>query len=165
PCVLTIGKFDGVHLGHQSIVKQLLQEARQRQLPAIVMIFEPQPLEYFIPESAPTRLMPFRQKYHYLSQLGVDYVLCVKFDQHFAQLSAQDFVTNILLAKLAVQYLLVGEDFVFGCQRQGNIDYLQQAAQQANFTLAIAPNYYLDQQKVSSTTIRQTLRAGHFAHA
>jgi len=98
-CVLTIGNFDGVHLGHQAVLAQVRQIARQQQLPAVVMVFEPQPLELFKPEVAPARLTRFREKYHWLAQQGLDRLLCVKFDQAFAGQEPDFFYPAVIAGK------------------------------------------------------------------
>lgn len=118
-CVLTIGNFDGVHRGHQALLQRLREEGRQRGLPVVVMIFEPQPLELFAADKAPARLTRLREKLSYLAESGVDYVLCVRFDRRFAALTAQDFISELLVRRLGVQFLAVGDDFRFGAGRQG----------------------------------------------
>lgn len=118
-CVLTIGNFDGVHRGHQALLQRLREEGRQRGLPVVVMIFEPQPLELFAADKAPARLTRLREKLGYLAESGVDYVLCVRFDRRFAALTAQDFISELLVRRLGVQFLAVGDDFRFGAGRQG----------------------------------------------
>ena len=124
-CVLTIGNFDGVHRGHQALLQRLRAEGRQRGLPVVVMIFEPQPLELFAADKAPARLTRLREKLNYLAESGVDYVLCVRFDRRFAALTAQDFISELLVRRLGVQFLAVGDDFRFGAGRQG--DFLSTA--------------------------------------
>jgi riboflavin kinase/FMN adenylyltransferase len=113
-CVVTIGNFDGVHLGHQAVIKGLLSDAKQHQLPSTVMIFEPQPQEYFTKDAAPARLTPLRDKLRLLSQAGVERVICVNFNEKFAKQSAQQFVQDVLVDKLGVKALTVGDDFRFG---------------------------------------------------
>lgn len=122
-CVLTIGNFDGVHRGHQALLQRLREEGRQRGLPVVVMIFEPQPLELFAADKAPARLTRLREKLGYLAESGVDYVLCVRFDRRFAALTAQDFISELLVRRLGVQFLAVGDDFRFGAGRQGIFCY------------------------------------------
>lgn len=90
-CVLTIGKFDGVHLGHQAVIRNLIEQARRMQLPATVMVFEPQPEELFTPDTAPARISRLRDKYTQLKRLGVDRLLCIRFDRRFSQYSAVFF--------------------------------------------------------------------------
>lgn len=107
-CVLTIGNFDGVHRGHRALLQGLQEEGRRRGLPVMVMIFEPQPLELFATDKAPARLTRLREKLRYLAQCGVDYVLCVRFDRRFAALTAQTFISELLVNRLGVQFLAVG---------------------------------------------------------
>ncbi|SUH89883.1 riboflavin biosynthesis protein RibF [Salmonella enterica subsp. enterica serovar Typhimurium] len=126
-CVLTIGNFDGVHRGHRALLQGLQEEGRRRGLPVVVMIFEPQPLELFATDKAPARLTRLREKLHYLAQCGVDYVLCVKFDRRFAALTAQTFISELLVERLGVQFLAVGDDFRFGASRAGDFLLLQKA--------------------------------------
>ncbi|MBO8134458.1 adenylyltransferase/cytidyltransferase family protein, partial [Dickeya fangzhongdai] len=113
-CVLTIGNFDGVHRGHQALLERLKQEGQARGLPVMVMIFEPQPLELFAAEKAPARLTRLRDKVKYLAQAGVDYLLCVTFDASFAANHANTFISSLLVEKLGVKFLVVGDDFRFG---------------------------------------------------
>lgn len=158
-CVLTIGNFDGVHLGHQAVLAQVRQIASVLQLPAVVMVFEPQPLELFKPELAPARLTRFREKYHWLARQGLDRLLCVKFDQAFASQEPDYFIRQLLLEKLDVRHLIVGDDFCFGKNRAGNFALLQQAATEHGFGLTPTASLKLAQHRVSSTLIREALAA------
>ncbi|MFD1805163.1 bifunctional riboflavin kinase/FAD synthetase [Pasteurella oralis] len=156
-CALTIGNFDGVHLGHQAILRHLQQKAEQLNLPVIVMLFEPQPREYFTGETVPARLMRLRDKLHYLAEAGVDYVMCIRFNQTFAQQSAQDFIQDWLVNKLKVKFLSIGDDFRFGVKRQGDFHLLQQAGQQFGFIVEDNHSFCLEQLRISSTAIREAL--------
>lgn len=133
-CVLTIGNFDGVHRGHQALLQGLRKEGEARGLPVVVMIFEPQPLELFAGEKSPARLTRLREKLRYLAESGVDYVLCVRFDRRFAALTAQNFVSDLLVRQLGVQFLAVGDDFRFGAGRQGDFLLLQKAGLEYGLT-------------------------------
>ncbi|MFC4656282.1 bifunctional riboflavin kinase/FAD synthetase [Rheinheimera marina] len=164
-CVLTIGNFDGVHLGHQTVLNQLKQHAARLQLPAVVMVFEPQPLELFAPDKAPARLCRFREKYHWLAQQGIDRLLCVRFDRDFAALEPQSFIQNLLLEQLGVQHLIVGDDFCFGKNRAGNYALLQQAAAEFDFGLSNTHSLMLEGERVSSTLIRQVLEQDNLTAA
>ncbi len=164
-CVLTIGNFDGVHRGHQALLKGLCAEGRQRQLPVVVMIFEPQPLELFAGEKSPARLTRLREKLNYLANSDVDYVLCVRFDRRFAALTAQQFVRELLVDRLGVKLLAVGDDFRFGAGRQGDFLLLQKAGAEYGFEVTSARTYCHDGERISSTSVRQALQHDDLARA
>ena len=164
-CVLTIGNFDGVHLGHQAVLAQVKQIAAALGLPAVVMVFEPQPLELFKPDAAPARLTRFREKYHWLARLGLDRLLCVNFNADFAGQEPQAFIEQLLLGKLGVRHLIVGDDFCFGKNRAGNFALLQQAAARYGFGLTSTASLKQDDQRVSSTLIRRALEQNDLTQA
>lgn len=164
-CVLTMGNFDGVHLGHQSLISRLKQVGQQENLPTVVMIFEPQPLEFFSPEKAPARLTTFQEKYHHLEQLGVDYLLCVPFNQTIADLPADTFVTEWLINQLHAQYIIIGDDFKFGYHREGNAELLSRYAEGNLFKLEALSSFEFNGLRVSSTVVRDILAEGDFALA
>jgi riboflavin kinase/FMN adenylyltransferase len=174
-CVATIGNFDGVHLGHQAIIRQVVQEARHRRLPALIIIFEPQPMEFFKGSDAPARLMRFREKFRVLDEFGLDYVFCLRFDQRLSQFSATDFVRKVLVEHLNVAHLVIGDDFRFGGDRQGDYTLLCKLSQQLGFTventrtvLANEASPAGDQtflQRASSTFVRELLAQGELAKA
>ncbi|WP_348677948.1 bifunctional riboflavin kinase/FAD synthetase [Alcanivorax profundi] len=161
-CVATIGNFDGVHLGHQRILDQVITEARRRGLKSTVMLFEPQPQEFFAPDQAPPRLMSLRDKLIALREAGVDQVLCVRFNARFRALTAEAFVTGLLVDGLGVDYLVVGDDFRFGCGRDGDFAYLRQAGERFGFSVTDTATCEVDGERVSSTRIRAALSAGAF---
>lgn len=134
-CVLTIGNFDGVHRGHRALLQGLQEEGRKRNLPVMVMLFEPQPLELFATDKAPARLTRLREKLRYLAECGVDYVLCVRFDRRFAALTAQNFISDLLVKHLRVKFLAVGDDFRFGAGREGDFLLLQKAGMEYGFDI------------------------------
>lgn len=156
-CVLTIGNFDGVHRGHQALLEQLKCEGQRLGLPVMVMIFEPQPLELFAADKAPARLTRLRDKARYLAEAGVDYLLCVKFDPRFAANTAQVFVAQLLVEKLGVKFLTVGDDFRFGAERQGDFQLLQQAGAEFGFDVISTDSFCDGGLRISSTAIRQAL--------
>lgn len=164
-CVLTIGNFDGVHLGHQAVLQRVRARAEELQLPAAVMTFEPQPLEFFRPEQAPARLTTWRDKFHLLREQGMDRMLCTPFNHKFASQHAQDFIEQVLVAKLGVKLLVVGDDFRFGKDREGDFNLLQQAGEHFNFAVVDTASYRQSQQRVSSTLVREALARGDFAEA
>lgn len=159
-CVATIGNFDGVHLGHQAVLKQTYEKAREMGLPATVITFEPQPQEFFRPDQAPPRLTRLREKLLALGPHAVDRMLCLNFNEHLANLSAEEFIRNILIDGLGVRYLVVGDDFRFGKGRQGDFHMLVRAGQQHGFEVANTHSFTLDTERVSSTLIREALGRG-----
>jgi riboflavin kinase/FMN adenylyltransferase len=164
-CVATIGSFDGVHRGHRAIIGQLLAQARELGLPSVVMLFEPQPHEFFAGDKAPARLMRLRDKIRALSALGVERVFCLQFNQRLRQLSAQAFIEQVLVQGLGVKSLVVGDDFRFGCDRAGDFALLQQAGQQHGFTVFDTFTVQEDGERISSTRIRWALEAEDYAQA
>ncbi|MCK5716979.1 MAG: bifunctional riboflavin kinase/FAD synthetase [Thiomargarita sp.] len=160
-CVATIGNFDGVHLGHQAILQQLSVKAKILQVPMVVIIFEPQPQEFWRANTAPTRLSRLREKITTLHQYGVEQVLCLRFNAQLAALSATDFIQDVLVEGLGVRHLVVGDDFCFGKGRQGNFSTLQKAGEQYGFTIESQHTFILEEQRVSSTRVRYALRQGN----
>lgn len=160
-CVATIGNFDGVHLGHQAILNQLAEPAARLRLPRLVITFEPQPQEFFAgPTAPPARLMRLREKLMALDGLGVERVLCLRFNRRLAALSPTAFIEELLVNRLDVRYLAVGDDFRFGRRRAGDFALLAAAGQQHHFVVAQTQSYLLDGVRVSSTRIRQALGRG-----
>lgn len=164
-CVLTIGKFDGVHLGHQAVLKQVLLQASRLNLPAIVMVFEPQPEELFTPEYAPARLSLLRDKYKYLQEVGVHKLLCVRFSRAFASMSPTQFVQDFLVDKLGVKFLVVGDDFRFGFNRVGDFEFLQKAGSEKGFQVVSTQSFRMAEHRISSTAIRNALYINDFEQA
>lgn len=156
-CVLTIGNFDGVHLGHQRVLNQVKQKASQLGLPAVVMTFEPQPMELFAKDKAPARLTRLRDKYELLEKMELDRLLCVNFNQRFASLTAESFIRDLLVGKLGVKFLVIGDDFRFGKGREGNFEMLQKAGEEFGFEVVNTASFRVEETRVSSTAIRQAL--------
>jgi len=162
---VTIGNFDGVHRGHQALMAELIAEGRKRNLPVVVMLFEPQPLELFAGDKAPARLTRLREKLKYLALAGVDAVVCVRFDRRFAAHSAQSFISELLVDKLNVKFLAVGDDFRFGAGRQGDFLLLQKAGAEYGFEVISTQTYCDGGKRISSTAVRQALAQDDFAQA
>lgn len=165
PCVLTIGNFDGVHLGHQRILAQVKEKAKEQQLLSSVMVFEPQPLEWFRPDQAPARIMSLRDKLTALRNYGIERVFCARFNKSFQSLSASEFVKQVLVKGLNVRHLVVGDDFRFGSGREGDFAYLCEAGKAHGFTVEDTPTYLHDGQRVSSTRVREALAQGKLQEA
>ena len=164
-CVLTIGKFDGVHLGHQAVLERLREKAKDLALPSAVMVFEPQPEEVFSPQSAPARLSPFRDKYNQLAELGIDRLICARFNSAFANMSAQAFIHQLLSMRLGVKFLVVGDDFRFGYQRSGDFSMLQAESTRAGFSVVSTDSFKLAEWRISSTLVREALAQNDFTRA
>lgn len=161
-CVLTIGKFDGVHLGHQAVLSRLVEKANKLSLPSVVMVFEPQPEEVFTPQHAPARLSRLRDKYTAFAELGIDRLLVINFNRKLSSMSADAFVEDLLVQKLGVQFLVVGDDFKFGHKRQGNFDLLQRASACYSFDVVSTQSFKLLESRISSTEIRTALEHSNF---
>ena len=159
-CALTIGNFDGVHLGHQAMLARLRAAAAERGLPAAVMTFEPHPREVFTPDQAPARLTSLREKLELLRGQGIDRVVLARFSRRFAALSAAEFIERILLAGVRARWVLIGDDFRFGAKRVGDFALLQQAGAAHGFEVESLSSVMVDGVRVSSTAVRDALAAG-----
>jgi riboflavin kinase/FMN adenylyltransferase len=165
PIALTIGNFDGVHLGHRAMIARLAQMAQGSGLPVCVMTFEPQPQEFFAPDQSPARLTSLHEKLQLLCQCGVERAYVCRFDYAFAQLPAEQFVARILRDGLAVRTLLVGDDFRFGARRSGDFALLKAMAPTCGFEVEAMNSVVAGGARVSSTEIRRRLEAGDFPGA
>jgi riboflavin kinase/FMN adenylyltransferase len=162
---LTIGNFDGVHRGHRALIERVVAKGRELQVPSAVLTFEPHPREFFAPERAPARLTRLRDKLELLAATGIERVHLIRFDARFAAMSANRFIEDILLRMLGVRWLLVGRDFRFGAQRQGDFAALERASGQFGFALEAMPDVSFERERVSSSGVRAALAAGDFARA
>jgi riboflavin kinase/FMN adenylyltransferase len=160
PCALTIGNFDGVHRGHQALLKHVVAAARARSLRSTVMTFEPHPREFFAPERAPPRVSNLRDKLAAFERSGIERTLVVHFNRRFAQLSPRAFIEDVLLAGCQMKWLLVGDDFRFGAKRAGNTALLADYAAHGAFELEVMPTVSHDGERISSTAVRKALAAG-----
>lgn len=165
PHAVTIGNFDGVHLGHQTMLARLQQVANERKLPGCVLSFEPHPREFFSPDQAPARLSSLREKADALALLGIDHLHVFRFDRMFAALSANDFIARVLMDTLQARYVLVGDDFRFGAQRAGDIALLTGSGTASGFDAEALSTVQVDGERVSSTAVRGALAAGDLAQA
>lgn len=155
--VLAIGNFDGVHLGHQQLINATKRKAQELQTGSQIMIFEPQPREFFLGKDAPTRLTNLREKYQLIKSYGIDELICQNFNYNFRSLSATDFIEKILIEKLGIKHLIIGEDFKFGCDRKGDYAFLQMAARKYGFGIDAAQDFLYDNIRISSTWVRNSL--------
>lgn len=163
--VLTIGNFDGVHLGHQTLIKQVVMKAKALNKPSMVITFEPHPFEFFHQTNIPARLTRLREKYSQIAKLQLDYLLVLPFNQQLAALPAPDFIQQILYQSLHPTYILIGDDFHFGAGRKGNFQLLADASQKLNFGVEAIETFNLLGERVSSSRIRQLLLRGELSLA
>lgn len=159
-CVATIGKYDGLHIGHQHVLNVLCTIARKLNLPAVVILSEPHPEEFFAGADAAPRLSQFADKVDFLLDYGIDAIFRMTFDQTLCELSADEFVRQYLVDGLGVQTLIVGDDFRFGKNRCGDIPLLQEKGRQYAFDVVCEPSCELDGERVSSTLVREYLQRG-----
>ncbi len=163
--VVSIGSFDGVHLGHQSVLDSVLKRSDENELTSIVTTFEPQPKEFFGDERAPARLMRLREKIESLLAFGVDRVVCLRFNRELRNLSASDFIARVLSRGLGVQHLIVGDDFRFGCDRSGDIGMLRAYSSLYNYKVEDTDTLEVDGQRISSTLVRKLVETSDFVGA
>lgn len=170
PCALTIGNFDGVHLGHRTLLSRVSDAAQRLGVQTAVMTFEPHPREFFArvvndDSRAPSRIANLRDKMQALAQAGVDRVIVEHFNAHFASLSPENFIRQILVEGLQVKWLIVGDDFCFGAKRAGNFELLAEAGKKYGFEVVALHTVVHEGSRISSSAVRAALTKGDFAHA
>ena len=165
PMGLTIGNFDGVHLGHRAMLDRLVEKARELKLPCGVLTFEPHPREFFAPDAAPARLTRLREKLELIAEAGVDRAHVLRFGARLAGLAADRFVEEVLLRGLGARWLLVGKDFRYGAKRAGDFATLEAAAARHGFVLEAMPDVKQSGERISSSGVRAALAAGDLAAA
>ncbi len=158
--VATIGNFDGVHLGHRAIFRRVVAEARQLQGTATVITFNPHPLKLLAPERAPLLIDTYAERERLIAGSCIDLLVCLPFTATLAALPATTFVTEILLGSLGLKHLIVGYDYAFGRDRQGDAIFLQDCGERYGFTVEVLPPIKQNQDVYSSTRIRQLLLEG-----
>ncbi len=163
-CVATLGVFDGVHRGHQRIMQRVIEESAHRHLPSLVFTFEPTPREHFS-ASPPARLTRFREKFALLAKLGVQWLYCPRLDKQLVSLAPADFVSELLVDRLRIRHLVVGDDFRFARDRAGTIAWLQAAGEGMGFSVEQVGSVQVEGIRVSSTVVREALAAGDMARA
>jgi riboflavin kinase / FMN adenylyltransferase len=161
-CVATIGNFDGLHRGHQRVIQSLIKLGKQLNLPTCVILFEPHPQEFFYGKQAPARLMRLREKIIFLQFLAIDRVLCLRFNKRFAECTAEEFVKKILINKLEVKGLIIGDDFRFGKGRQGDFPFLQKLGQEHGFKVFSTPTVLFENERIGSSRVRNAVEQGDF---
>ena len=162
---VTIGAFDGVHRGHQEVLAHLKREADARSLATTVITFEPLPGEFLFPDRAPPRLMTFREKFTALADQGIDNLLCLRFNNRLRTMSPRAFVEDIFVKGLNARYIAFGDDFRFGKDRAGDLDFTQSLAQEFDYEVVPTSTFDMAGERVSSTRIRTTLLDADFSEA
>ena len=160
PSIVTIGNYDGLHLGHKKILEKVVFDAKSLNLRSVAVIFEPQPAEFFKKDKVPARLMRLTEKLHVFKEIGLDEVLCLRFNKGLALLDASDFIRNILVDTLNAKAVIVGDDFCFGRKRSGTVEILKKLGGEFGFDVLVISPYSIDGIKVSSTKIREALYIG-----
>jgi riboflavin kinase/FMN adenylyltransferase len=160
-CVVTIGTFDGIHLGHQALLDRLCEHAARLSRRAMVLTFEPMPREYLMPERPPARLTSWRERWHILGGCGIDYMCVLRFDEHLRNLSGRDFA-SLLATQLHSHLIVVGHDFRFGRKGEATASALATAGQALGFEVDVVPPVLLGGVRVSSSGVREALSRGDF---
>jgi riboflavin kinase/FMN adenylyltransferase len=163
--VVTIGAYDGLHLGHEQLLSGVKATAKERGLPSVVMSFEPTPKEYFSSGNPPARLMRFREKFEALADHGIDLFYCPRFDAPMRDIAADAFIRRVLVHGLCVRHIVIGDDFRFAAKREGRLEHLQRAGAALGYTIEQVPSVIVNGVRVSSTAIREALWDGDVANA
>lgn len=158
--VATIGNFDGVHRGHRAIFRRVVAEARQVQGTATVITFNPHPLKLLAPDRAPLLINTYTEREQLIASSGIDLLVCLPFNADLAALPASTFVTDILVHTLGIKHLIIGYDYAFGRDRQGDAIFLQDYGERYGFSVEVLPPITQNQDVYSSTRIRQLLQEG-----
>ncbi|MGI9270287.1 MAG: bifunctional riboflavin kinase/FAD synthetase [Woeseiaceae bacterium] len=163
--VVTIGAYDGLHLGHERLLESVRIAAKTHALPSIVMSFEPTPREFFAADRPPARLMRFREKFEALADHGIDFFYCPRFDARMRDIASDEFIRRILVHGLSARHIVVGDDFRFARRREGNIEILRGAGAALEYDIEETPSVVVNGVRVSSTAIREALHAGELRQA
>lgn len=163
--IVTVGSFDGLHLGHEQLLARLRSTAEERGMVSVVMSFEPTPKEFFSAERPPARLMRFREKYDGLKDRGIDVFYCPRFSQAMRGISGPDFIRRILIHGLNAKHVVIGDDFRFARRREGDIALLQRISGPLDYTVEQLPSVIVEGTRVSSTSIREACESGQMERA
>ena len=163
--VVTIGAYDGLHLGHEQLLQRVNAASNRQGLPSVVMSFEPTPKEFFAASSPPARLMRFREKFDALAAHGIDIFYCPRFAEPMRNIAADAFIRRILIHGLCARHIVVGDDFQFARKREGKLEHLQNASAALGYAVEQVPSIIVDDVRVSSTAIRESLWEGDLQRA
>lgn len=162
PTIATVGNFDGLHLGHQEIIRYVSKRAKSEGLKSALVSFEPTPKEYFSGEKAPARIYSLRDRFTITRSLGIHHFVCLRFNAYLANMQADDFVDKILVRTLNIKILVVGDDFRFGHNRVGDIQLLRSMGSKLGFEIEDKDTIVLADTRISSSLVRENLSAGEF---
>jgi riboflavin kinase/FMN adenylyltransferase len=163
--VLTIGNFDGVHLGHQALIQEVLKRSRSSRIPSVVMTFEPHPMKLLHPDRNMKRLFPVEDQHKQLEKFGVDILVVEPFSREFSQTPPGQYIQDWIVNPFHPELLVVGHDFNFGANRAGTLSFLSESARNLGFELLVVPPVKVDGEIVSSSLIRKAIAAGQVASA
>lgn len=158
--VMTIGAYDGLHLGHEKLLERVFEESSRQGLPAVLMSFEPTPKEFFSVEQPPARLMRFREKFDALAAHGIDVFFCPRFNFEMRSIPADAFIRRVLVHGLNARHIVIGDDFRFARRREGSVEHLERASRALDFTVERVPSVMAEGVRVSSTAIREAMESG-----
>jgi riboflavin kinase/FMN adenylyltransferase len=164
-CVVTIGTYDGIHLGHQALLRRLKEHAAQLSAPTVVLTFEPTPREYLTPEAPPARLTSLRERWRILSRMDLEGLLLLRFGECLRNLTGEAFATGLLAKDLGARAVVVGHDFRFGRNGEATAPMLAEVGKRLGFTVDVVPPVMCDGARVSSSGVRDALWRGDFALA
>jgi riboflavin kinase/FMN adenylyltransferase len=163
--VVTVGAYDGLHLGHEQLLERVNSASRELGLPSVVMSFEPTPKEFFARPAPPARLMRFREKFDALAGHGIDIFYCPRFNAQMRDIAADAFIRRILVHGLNSRHIVVGDDFRFATKREGTLEHLQRAGAALGYAIEQVPSIKVGDVRVSSTVIREALWDGELENA
>ena len=164
-CVATIGAFDGLHKGHQAVLRRLMAVAAEHGLPSLLITLEPLPREFFGGDQAPARLTCFREKVAYLAGFGIDRMLCIRFDHRTSRIPAESFIVELFVNRLGVRSFVVGDDLRFGADQEGDFEMLRRIGTEHGFSVLKTDSMRQCGERVSSTRLRGALADADFALA
>jgi riboflavin kinase/FMN adenylyltransferase len=163
--VVTLGNFDGVHLGHQTIFRKVKEEAQKNKGEAVVITFEPHPLKVLSPQTCPPLLTPFRKKMILIEKSGIETVLCIEFTPSFSKISPFDFIKNILIEKVKAKKIVVGYNYHFGRKQRGDVEILKQVCKLFQVDVEVMEPLRISSTTVSSSKIRELIKEGEVEEA
>jgi len=163
--VASLGNYDGVHIGHQAILKQVSEKARELRLTSVVITFDPIPKKILYPDSAPPLIQTLKQRLNSIAALGIEHSIVVPFDLDFSRKTPEDFVREYLTGMLNIHHFVVGRNFSFGHQKKGNIELLRRIGSESGFEVDAISEIHMDGIRVSSTAIREMIQSGKIAES